>query len=280
MIRGDYIINKKGFTLIELLVVISIIGVISSIALASLSSAREKARVAAGQQSQGSIHRGYGADSIAYFDFDGNTISTISDSMGNPYGPINASASGCTIDTDSPSTGGKSLACTTTAGFTFVPVDTTFLSSPNSFSFATWYKPTSAPTADTYIIGYQRFGNITGIKVNNLRELIAQIRGNLSSSYTFNSGIKLDLNKWYFIVFTYDNNTKKVNLYLDGKNVLSSTLTTDTLATTITNIFVNGYTGNSPNAKVDKAGFYRKALGLAEIETQYFAQKDFFITKK
>lgn len=276
MIRGDYIINKKGFTLIELLVVISIIGVISSIALASLSSAREKARVAAGQQSQGSIHRGYGADSIAYFDFDGNTISTISDSMGNPYGPFTAS-SGCTIDADSPSTGGKSLACTTAAGFTFVPVDKTFITSPNSFSFATWYKSTSVPVSDTYIMGYHRFYT-TGIKVNNLRELIAQVRG--ASTNVFNSGIKLDLNKWYFVVFTYDNNTKKVNLFLDGKNILSSSLGNENLANSIDIIFVNGYTGNSPNAKVDKVGFYRKALGLAEIETQYFAQKDFFLTKK
>lgn len=48
MIGGENMkINKKGFTLVELLVVIAIIGILSTVAVVNLNSARTKAKEAA-----------------------------------------------------------------------------------------------------------------------------------------------------------------------------------------------------------------------------------------
>ena len=61
-------LNKKGFTLIELLVVIAIIGILASVVMVSLSSARNKAYKASALSTVSSL----GTEFIMCADDDGN----------------------------------------------------------------------------------------------------------------------------------------------------------------------------------------------------------------
>lgn len=85
--------KQKGFTLIELLVVISIIGMLSSIILASLNSARAKARdanrVAQVKQLQNALEIYYND----HGDYPGNT-SWFDNSCDSNYTDINTLVSG------------------------------------------------------------------------------------------------------------------------------------------------------------------------------------------
>ncbi|PIQ91402.1 MAG: type II secretion system protein GspG [Parcubacteria group bacterium CG11_big_fil_rev_8_21_14_0_20_39_22] len=84
--------TKRGFTLIELLVVIAIIGILSSVVLASLNTARQKARdarrIADIKQIQTALE--------LYFDSEGNYPSGLTDLVTSNFIPAVPDSPGTT----------------------------------------------------------------------------------------------------------------------------------------------------------------------------------------
>ncbi|MEI8249332.1 MAG: LamG-like jellyroll fold domain-containing protein [Candidatus Taylorbacteria bacterium] len=250
--------KKSGFTLIELLVVISIISLLSSVLLASLNSARDKAKVSAISSFNASVYHGLGDQLIAWWKFDEGSNTTAADTSGNSYTATLTYAATWVTGQVGPyavntATGNYASQLTVNS----VPLGATWT--------ASWwsYFPLSSSSGGWRTM-FRSFTN------GGDHQVIVDVNGDLgmydndlgtgfnSSGYNINS-----LTGWHLVTATYTNNV--TTFYIDAKIVGSATRqNTDNIDV------IGNYQGGSQNwGIIDDLRIYSKVITSDYIQEIY-----------
>lgn len=280
--------NKRGFTIIELLVVISIIGLISSVALANLQGAKEQAKQAASKQFQSTINHTLGAETIATWEFDEGAGNVLTDTSGNTA--MNGEIIGATWVPDGGITGGA-LSFLNVPGGAYVAGH----GFPNpgangKVTVVMWVRPANIVGVNSLLYygdNGNGGGNCTGFEMFADGGRLWSRNNDVSKNITPN--IVLSNNEWQNVAYVYD--AGKVRTFLNGSQVgqvanhgTSDCAVTDTwslgTAVTSTGGSYTPNTGRLYKGLIDKVGVYNEAYGSAEIRKMYAETKKLYADRQ
>jgi prepilin-type N-terminal cleavage/methylation domain-containing protein len=260
--------SQKGFTLIELMVVISIIGMLSSVVIVGLQSAREKGRVAGGLKFATYNDRFVGINALVKYDFN-DPANLYKDTSGNGY-TMTCPSNNCSSNTNTPTNGGGSLNFCNGAlcsGGIFSTITKPLTTS--DFTMSVWLNPTSLNVANSNMItardpmaGAYHFPTL-GLSTSQVS----------FGSLNFDNPAAIypqpiPIGKWTQVTYTYSSASNRITGYIDGKQVHSYTPAafsfTGGMQVTFNVIFGVSYSG-----LMDDYAFYGQALTAAEIQHIY-----------
>ncbi len=203
----------RGFTLVELLVVISIIGLLSTIAIVSTSTARDKARIAGAQSFEAQLTRAIGSSLAAEYDFEEGSGTSTADASGNGNG--GALVNTPTWSTDTPFPASKySLSF---SGTNWVQTAKGFGVADSNFTVSAWVK-TSSVTGQMYFVNNTGDGN--GFRFGLSGGYMQFLIGNGANTESGCGGSqKVSDGKWHQMAISFSRTGLSVACYLDGRNV-------------------------------------------------------------
>ena len=244
--------SRRAFTLVELLVVIAIIGLLSTIAVTSLGTTREKARIAKGLQYESQVYRAVGDDAVALWDFNDCSGTAVADGSGSGNAAtVNA---GPSWSTNTPNGTGCAISMNGTSSIT-IPFLNNFTS---TLVYSAWFNSTSA-TSRTIVASRSTLLRVSATGIDWWADV---------ATNPVSVSRAISINTWHQIVV--DQNGTAYSIYLDGSLVGSGTAPAINNASSYNAIGFDNYgVGIGWNGLIDNIRVYRRSMTAREIREIY-----------